>query len=676
MKISNRIRCEFLLTSLTATLFLQTPSALSVTTWYVSKSGDDQANAGNVMNAPFASITNALAQASANDVIAVSAGVYTQCVSFATGKIGITICGGYDPSTWSWIPSNNTTTIRGNGGAAVTINAGASSNALVCLTLTTASSSYDGINTAGGATNLIVDSCTIISNRYGVNGGDRNLWNATFKNSIIAKNSNAGFYFNHSSNFSGANCFLYNCIVAGNGGDGFYTRTPGGWGVISAIAKNCLFTDNAGYGIKRDGGYGFGSVQNCLFFNNNNGPLFTSSQITDLGGNKSARDPRYINPVANDYRVADDSPAIGAGVDLSTVGVTNDLLGNIRPQGSWDIGPYESAAAGETATSSLAYVRTTGNNSTGDGTSEKPWATISYALGHIQAGGEVRVAAGTFAESLQVDSACRRMTIKGGYDASTWTWAPKQNQTTITVTGKSYPPAQFWAGSQSNTLAYLTLTGGGNTSAGIIIHDSVSNLVVEGCTIISNKYGLLGNYSLPLDTITLKNTLIAQNTYEGFSFFTRANVNGSSLYLYNCTVVSNGSHGYWTKTDYQTGGFVKPFIKNCLFTDNAGYGIYKINGGGDGSIQNCLFYNNTSGSTSGSITDLGSNWTTTPPRYANAVKGNYRLSKESLAIDSGTNLTSFGVSLDILGVARPYGHGFDRGAYEYDMPNGTVLVVK
>ena len=76
------------------------------------------------------------------------------------------------------------------------------------------------------------------------------------------------------------------------------------------------------------------------------------------------------------------------------------------------------------------------------------------------------------------------------------------------------------------------------------------------------------------------------------------------------------------------------------------------------------------------MADLGNNWTNTPPLYVDPAKTNYQLQALSLAIDSGTNLTSLGVTMDILGVARPQGRFFDRGAYEKVPAGGSAVFLR
>jgi hypothetical protein len=74
-------------------------------------------------------------------------------------------------------------------------------------------------------------------------------------------------------------------------------------------------------------------VRNVLF-------LGSSSTMPGGQGNMQAAASFFVNAGAHDYRLATGSPAIDAGVTVSTV--SRDRLGVSRPQGAyWDVGAYE-----------------------------------------------------------------------------------------------------------------------------------------------------------------------------------------------------------------------------------------------------------------------------------------------------------------------------------------------
>jgi hypothetical protein len=74
-------------------------------------------------------------------------------------------------------------------------------------------------------------------------------------------------------------------------------------------------------------------VRNVLFFG-------SSSTMPGGLGNVQATAAFFINAAAHDYRLAPGSPAIDAGISISSV--SRDRLGVPRPQGAyWDVGAYE-----------------------------------------------------------------------------------------------------------------------------------------------------------------------------------------------------------------------------------------------------------------------------------------------------------------------------------------------
>ena len=413
-------------------------------------------------------------------------------------------------------------------------------------------------------------------------------------------------------------------------------------------------------------------MEYCLFYGNASSPTYAPNGFTDLLNNKSGRDPKYLAPAAVDYSVAPDSPAAAAGKDLvgSPYFVTNDIFGVLRPQGAWDMGPYEGNGGGESALAAQAYVRTNGDDSTGAGTVNSPWATIGYALGHVMSSGIVFVAGGAYKENVQLTAEKKSALIRGGFDPVTWAWSPG-NQTTI-VNGNGNSAITIAGGADSNTLSYLTLRGGTNSGrAGIEFTGSAPTLFVEGCSIVSNTYGIY-NLRQVAQALTIRNSLIARNASDGLYF---GDQEVSSCRLYNCTVADNGGNGY-----YAYGGWddAVPVVKNTLFTGNNGYGIYKGGWGTGGSMQYCLFYGNSNGATwsSTGLADLGNNMTTNPPLYWAKAPTYYQLQEFSAAVDTGTNLAALGITMDLLGVVRPLGGGFDRGAYEFAIRHGSVFTFR
>ena len=117
---------------LAVALWATAPGTTAAGVWYVSKAGSDATGDGST-NAPWASITNAVAHSGVGDTIQVAAGVYTQSVTMATTNV--TIQGGFNPADWSWDPANQRSAICGNGSSPIILSASATTNALQSLSL-------------------------------------------------------------------------------------------------------------------------------------------------------------------------------------------------------------------------------------------------------------------------------------------------------------------------------------------------------------------------------------------------------------------------------------------------------------------------------------------------------------------------------------------------------------
>lgn len=641
---------------------------------YVSTNGNDSTGTG-ATNSPWATIGYALTHVVASGTVFAAGGTYIENIQLSADRKGATVRGGYDPVTWAWSPSNQVTIVDGNGNSPVMVAGNADSNTLSYLILRGGTNSgRAGIEFSGSAPTLFVEGCSIVSNYQGIFNPRTVQQTLALRNTLIARNASYGIYFGDQA---ASTIYLYNCTVADNGADGYYAY--GQWADAMPVARNTLFTGNNGYGLRKDGTTATGTVQNCLFYGNASGPMLYYLGMSIPAGNKSGRDPKYINPAGLDYRVASDSPAAAAGTDLSGApyAVTNDLLGVLRPQGTaWDMGAFESANAGEPALASSVYVSTNGSDSLNNGSAGSPWGTVQYAVGKVAPSGTVHVSAGVYTENVQFGPGASGITLQGGYEPGTWIWNPAAK--TVEIDGNTKSAVAICGGAISNVLSYLTLKGGTAAGkAGIELTGIASNLLVEGCTIVSNRCGIYLPANLP-QTVTVRNTLIARNTAQGILFDTTYFVSGT-CYLYNCTLADNGSNGFHSAGNGTGGGVdVVPVAKNSLFTGNNGYGIYKGGGSAGASVSYCLFYGNAAGATNWITggSDLGNNMLTNPPLYQASAATYYQLSESSPALNSGSDLTALGVTNDIGGHRRPQRLVFDRGAYELSTALGSVFKLR
>ncbi len=125
----------------------------------------------------------------------------------------------------------------------------------------------------------------------------------------------------------------------------------------------------------------------------------------------------------------------------------------------------------------------------------------------------------------------------------------------------------------------------------------------------------------------------------------------ATLGIYNNTIVSPKSFGITlANNELKT-----VFVKNNLIAAPG-----KFDDAGDNAfINNNMDANRVVKSNNYKNNNIGE------IRFRNASAGNYDLQATSPAVDYGTDLTSAGITFDILNRSRPYGSGFDAGAYEY-----------
>jgi hypothetical protein len=598
----------------------------------------------------------------------------------------MTVQGGYDASDWSWDPVHQRTVINGNGIAPpVAILSTTSTNTVSTLTLCGSTASDGaGIEVRADSSAMIAEGCTISNNFFGVKINAVST-TVTVRNSLIVRNSLHGI-------FAGARAgarmpwegkgtlYLQNCTIANNGGHGYHCYLVVNDGSYSPkpYVTNCLFTDNGGYGIFLPGKGSGGSVAYSLFNGNVQGPWYGAFRpFTDDGHNKVEEAPGYVDVANNDYRLQSSSPAAAAGADLSA-SLNNDIVNTARPGTyGWDMGAYQGNGTGAPPAVAVGYVATSGSDAN-NGSPSTPWASIAYGAGRLDATGTLYVAGGVYTNNVVLYGGSK--TIRGGYNPADWTWDPA-GQTTE-VFGKASPPVTLLSANTTNTLSNLTLRGGTGSDVGGIRVFQACSLVVDACAITGNTYGVTSD-NFVLQAL-FRNTVIARNTSHGI-YAPITYLSGIGLCrLYNCTVANNGGSGFYSSNLSIQSGYKVPLsvvATNTLFTSNSAYGIY-LRGDGTARAAFSLFHENTSGAwsalNSSSVdifADGGNNVTTQAPLYADAGAGDYRISVDSPAYNSGADLTAAGVIEDLVGTLRPRYGAFDRGAYEFWIPPPKVSIV-
>ena len=178
----------------------------------------------------------------------------------------------------------------------------------------------------------------------------REVDNNVIRNNVMYNNG-TGFWFNGNESpewrtppaviiSEGRNNSFYNNLLYNNHAGLFV-----GYGAVDSKIFNNTIYGNATYGLDVNAAYS-GSINaeviNNIVYGNGASQLTNDATNTTLHHNLTDQAPRFMDAANGDFHVQPGSPAIDAGVDLSSRGVTTDLEGIPRPQGSgFDLGAYE-----------------------------------------------------------------------------------------------------------------------------------------------------------------------------------------------------------------------------------------------------------------------------------------------------------------------------------------------
>jgi len=194
--------------------------------------------------------------------------------------------------------------------------------------------------------------------------------------------------------------------------------------------------------------------------------------------------------------------------------------------------------------------------------------------------------------------------------------------------------------------------GVSNSAGGAILAYNGGSVTMAQALLASNSAMNGGALALQDVTVSLENLVVAQH---------RARNTGSGLY-----VLFPRHH---------------VLVRQCTIADNDGYGGFDI-GGGTVVLQNCTLWGNGScqitpwsDTAMVSYCDIeggysGAGTIDSNPVFIAAAALNYDIAEESPCRDSGMNLPA--VTNDCIGTPRPYGAGWDMGAYEFVPEPGGV----
>jgi predicted outer membrane repeat protein len=421
------------------------------------------------------------------------------------------------------------------------------------------------------------------------------------------------------------------------------------------------------------------------------------------------------------------SPCIDTG--LAEAGPATDILGRIRPEGSGvDMGAYEGSVALEDIVTLTLDVNPVGGGITlpqeiafyALGETAALYARSSYLRFSHWSGD----ASGTEPATTLVMDANKSVTavfeenvrrVSVGSTASepdglSWAMAYPDLQSAVDAAAED-GGGEVWAafgtytaltGTVLNMRAGVTLYGGfAGTETLRDQRDRVANAtIIDGqnlrqCVMAADNAGIDGftvrrgiaqfgggifmEYASPVisNCILQYNTAFGDNAQGGGMYSKYANPE-----IFNCVFIGNTANKEGGGI-FNLGG--APILTNCAFTNNRA----SVSGGAlhnaafsRPSVTNCILWNNMAPNSPEIHNDTDSMPRVTyscvsygyagegnidaDPLFMNAVIGDLTLRADSPCIDTGT--AAGAPALDILGIARPQGMGYDMGAYEYIAP--------
>ncbi|MBX2893172.1 MAG: right-handed parallel beta-helix repeat-containing protein [Saprospiraceae bacterium] len=229
--------------------------------------------------------------------------------------------------------------------------------------------------------------------------------------------------------------------------------------------------------------------------------------------------------------------------------------------------------------------------------------------------------------------------------------------------------------------------GGSGNGGGIFMGTSTMypqvNPQIRNCTIIDNSASNIGGGICTQNSVyaSIENCIFQANTASSGGAFR----SGSNVTLINCLFSGNtATYGGGIHNDNQV------TVKNCSFSGNSGnFGGAISQGGGSFTLTNCILWGNNTEIylwfgpapvVSYSIVQGGyagtGNLNANPlfvnqPPIGLGTSGDLHLTAGSPAIDAGTATGAPATDLD--GNPRPFGAGYEMGAYEFTGPSCPTI---
>ena len=399
---------------------------------------------------------------------------------------------------------------------------------------------------------------------------------------------------------------ISNNIITGNGRSGLYIEDCNPEIINNSIIFNkiygvdCLNSSPVIKNCNIWGNFAAGIVYSNVYSNDDSKPVisYCNIQMNSMGNEEEciSADPLFTHPL---YNICSESPCINAGDPDIT-----------DPDGSRsDVGIYFSEYA-ECEYGNVYYVSTTGNNESGDGSSENPFKTIQYAIQASITGDTIIVESGVYEENINFYGSSITL-------ASQFVFTQDTSFILNTVIdGGDYNSVVIFANGEDTTSKIIgfTIKNGEGVGAGILCESAspiIENNIIKENMLVGDHSGggILCNYSSPI----IRNNKIINNRFLPYS--ADFAFGGGGIYCTNSSPliennVISGNLTIWPlgfANLHFGGGILCIKCTDVIIRGNVISNNYASYGGGiccwlsEGSLSNNIIYNNIATAKGGGI---------------------------------------------------------------------------
>jgi len=544
---------------------------------------------------------------------------------------------------------------------------------------------------------------------------------ATVSNNVLYQNDTHGLWLEVPSSASYDDSNVINNTIVGSTTYGVYLD----YYYVTSSSKRYPATDFVNNVVYDSGSwdvYASGSYSQAFDYTtweNNNvygGSGYNGQSQTGTNGN-IAQDPGFAYPGTDDFTLSWGSLCADTGGDVSGYGVTTDYDATARLQGpGTDIGALEYAGptddcdgvddGSQCATACPVYVDPAVAPG-GNGDLSDPYSSIRYAQAYRGSCDEIALEPGTYDEPI--DFAGEDLYVYSTSGAASTLIAPSVGLNVVTFDSGETSAA---------TLEGVTISGG--TTHGVYIVSSDPTIL--DCIIDQNDgtYGG-GVYASDFDGLFQGNTVSdnsatyggglyvyeSSGIFDGNWFYQNAASYGGGIWLKATATVSNNvlyqndTHGLWlevpSSANYDDSNVINntivgstsygvyldyyyissstkrypatDFVNNIVY-DSGSWDVY-ASGSYSQAFDYTTWENNNvyggSGYNGQSQTSTNGN-IAQDPGFAHPGTDDFTLSWGSLCVDTGGDVSGYGVGTDHEATARLQGPVTDMGAFEYAGP--------